>query len=186
MNLNRVSSRTYSVFCFLGFLFQLQQVSDLYFHFYTTSKTEFHIREVDDYQSLVFCPRWYDILDSKQLLTKYGIQLVAPKSDQEMDRLLGSLTIKQILELTPAVSTVIYDCMIREDNISAPILITKEECYRIFKVIQSVNGERICYTFIPRVRMNYWKCCFISILYKHGLSNFAEPKFGKYIHGFLH
>lgn len=155
MNLNKAFSRMFSLLCFLGFLLQLQQVSDLYFHFYTTSKTEFQIQEVDNYQSLVFCPRWLDVLDRNQLLNKYNTKLVTPKSDKELDQILGSLTIKQILELTPTVSTVILDCMIREDNISAPMSIDKKECHKIFKVIKSVNGERICYTFMPRVRMNY-------------------------------
>ena len=63
MNFKRISSVVFSLICLSGFLIQVQQVSELYFRFGTTSKTVFQIREVGYYQTMMYCPRSIDLLN---------------------------------------------------------------------------------------------------------------------------
>ena len=154
MNFKRISSVVYSLFCLSGFLIQVQQVSELYFRFGTTSKTVFQIREIGYYQTMMYCPRFLDILDRSNY-KKYGILPEEPKSLQEVLHDLWKLKIKDILDLTPPASEIIAYCYTRHGIVSVPKDMKREECYEFFRVIKSVNGERICYTFMPRNRTSY-------------------------------
>ena len=154
MNLKRISSRVFSLICFVGFVLQVQQVSQLYFGFETTSRTVFQIRDVDDYQSIMLCTRFMDLLDRRNL-GEYGILPEKPKTltDHRLD--VSKLTIKNILELTPSESSTIENCIVRQGQLSTDVEMSRIECHKFFKVMKSVNGERICYTFMPRSSANY-------------------------------
>lgn len=154
MNVKKFSSLGYSIICLVGFLAQVQQVSELYFRFQTTSKTVFEIRETDYFQTIIYCPRSVDILDRTRY-SEYGILPETPKSLEEAYHDLGSLTIKDFIELTPPQSEAIERCDLRLGLLSAPLTVNRKECETFFKVIKSVNGERICYTFSPRSLKNY-------------------------------
>ena len=154
MQLMKISSWVFSIICLLGFLIQVQQVSELYFRFETTSRTVFQILDLDRYQSIVYCPRSIDLLDRKNY-TSYGILGHIPNSLEEVLYDLKSLTIKDILELTPHESTTIRGCQVRQGRELTPVELNQKECEAFFKVMKSVHGEKICYTFIPNVPENY-------------------------------
>ena len=186
MNFKRISSRVFALICFLGFVLQVQQVSELYFGFETTSRTVFQIRDVDDYQSIMFCTRFTDLLDRRNL-GEYGIRPEKPKSltDRRLD--LSKLTIKNILELTPSESSAIEDCIVRKGRLSTDVEMSQIECQKFFKVMKSVNGERVCYTFMPRSPLNYSvgdvasSQTYISVVYHLSLS----PSISKSIYAFI-
>ena len=149
MNLQRILSFLFSFICFSGFLFQVEQVSELYFQFVTTSKTVFKIPEIDHYQTMMYCPRSFDLLNksSKEFLNTQNLIINLDQVENE----LSKLTIKDILELTPPESNVIKQCVVRQGTMSMPIVLDEENCKAFFNVSKSVIGERICYTIIPKI-----------------------------------
>ena len=157
MNTKGIFSCFFLVVCLLGFVFQLQQVSELYFRYQTSSKTELQIREVEDYQTIMYCPRFADLLNRTNF-QKYGLRPTPPTSLQDLEKDLNSFTIKDILELTPREDDAIYNCYLTKDvkgNTSAMLFLQHHQCYEYFEVTKSVNGERICYSFMPRKRRSY-------------------------------
>ena len=154
MDLKRICSRSFSIACLLGFLFQVYQVSELYFRYITSSKVHYQVKDIEDYQSLMFCSRFKELLDRSRH-QEYGISASVPETFPEILTELSALTVKDILILTPAASDVIKDCFKRDDLISAPIRLNQSECYGFFEVVKSVSGERICYSFMPKSRTQY-------------------------------
>ena len=157
MKIKGISSYLFLIICFSGFVFQLQQVSELYFSYETTSKTEFQIREVENYQTVMYCPRFADLLNRTNF-EEYGLRPTPPASLKDLEDDLYRLTIKDILELTPREGDAIYNCYLTKDireNISAILSLQHQQCYDYFKVIKSVNGERICYSLMPRKQRRY-------------------------------
>lgn len=140
--------------CLSGFIFQLEKVSQLYFRFQTTSKTELEIHETEYYQTISFCPRFADLLDRSDH-KKFGLRATPPVSPQDVEEDMKSLTIRNILELTPPESDVVHHCFRRQEGIADLVSMNKTECESFFKVTKSVNGERICYTFMPRNKTGY-------------------------------
>ena len=154
MNFKAVFSRCFSLICLLGFVLQLEQISELYFRYQTTSKSQFQIRDVEDYQTIIFCPRFVEILNRTNH-QHFRIRPTPPTSLHELEDDLRYLTIKNILELTPKESDVVFDCVRRDGNMSMPLQMTKAECEHFFKITKSVTGEKVCYTFMPRNRTVY-------------------------------
>ena len=154
MNFISFYSFIFSFICLSGFVFQLQQVSDLYFQFLTSSKIAYRMEEIEPYQSIMFCTAYFPVLDRSRY-KEYGITLSVPQTLLEQFEEMSKLTIKNILTLTPAVTDVLDDCTRRDDEFSVPLLLKRSECYNFFEIIKSVNGERICYTFRPRLPTNY-------------------------------
>ena len=154
MNFTKIFSRIFSSICLLGFLLQVQQISELYFRFQTTSKTVFQIRDDNEYQSVMYCPRAIDLLDRRNH-KDYNILPFTPRAYGKLLLELSRLTIKDILELTPEESDVILHCAVRHGRISTVNIIQQQECFSFFKVMKSVAGERICYSFIPNSLVKY-------------------------------
>ena len=154
MNFKAISSRCFSLICLLGFVLQLEQISELYFRYQTTSKSQFQIRDIENYQTIIFCPRFAEVLDRTNH-KDLGIRPFPPRNLYELEEDLRSLTIQNILELTPKESDVVSSCLRRDGNMSTLLQMTKAECQHFFKITKSVTGEKICYTFMPRNRTVY-------------------------------
>ena len=158
MKFEKISSRVFSLICLLGFLLQVEQVSELYFRFQTTSRTMYQIRQSDYFQSIMYCPRFADLIDKSAMKIEQNPDSARKTLRQyliDLDIAVSKLTIKDILDLTPSKPDIIKECMVRKGDISIVTHISRQECERFFKVKKSVNGERICYTFIPRTRQVY-------------------------------
>ena len=94
-----------------------------------------------------------DLIDRKRL-KELGKSL-SEGSLEDYLRGLSSLTIKDILEFTPPESQVIRKCMVRVGRMSSATVMNQKECEAYFRVIKSVRGESICYTFMPSVWAKY-------------------------------
>lgn len=157
MNIKGIWSCFFLMTCLLGFVFQLKEVFELYFRYQTTTKTELQIREVEDFQTTMYCPRYIDLLNRTNF-QKYGLRPTLPTSPQEFEEDLNSLTVKDILELTPREGDAIYNCYLTNDitqNTSATLSLQHRQCYDYFEVIKSVSGERVCYSLMPRKKQTY-------------------------------
>ena len=154
MNFAKISSRVFSLVCLLGCLLQVEQVSELYFRFQTTSKTVFQIRDENEYQSLMYCPRTIDLLDRRNH-KEYDILPSQLRAHEKLLLKLSRLTIKDILELAPEESDAILHCAVRHGRVSTVDIIQQKECFSFFKVMKYVSGERVCYAFIPNSLVRY-------------------------------
>ena len=153
MNCKKIFSRGFMLICMLGFLVQVQQVSQLYFRFQTTSRTSFQIRDINNYQSIMYCPRFFELIHGH----KEGNIVMSGQLSISLDQYflyLSSLTVKDILELTPPASEAIDSCIIRLGKMSTPKVLDNSMCKIYFNVSKSVVGEKICYTFIPTFGAN--------------------------------
>ena len=186
MNMKKTFSFAFSVLCLLGLLFQVQQVSDLYFRYQTTSQTVYQIREIDYYQSIMYCPQSLDLVNRNNH-NRYGIMSQAPTNVVGVHQELSKLKIKDIFELTPPESDVIDACVIRHGKLFKPLELKQSDCQTFFKVMKSVTGERICYTLSPRLSANFSvgdvaaSMTHISIVYQVKV----QPSISKSSHAFL-
>ena len=153
MCLQKLLSLIFLSLCVGGFVFQLYQVSDLYFKFLTSSKAEFQVQEMEKYQTIYFCPRYSDLLNRSRNL-EHGLLPQKPKNTEEYLHELSVLTIKQIMDLTPSLDNLIATCMIR-DQFSRFNFYDAVGCKHIFKISKFVNGERVCYSLSPNVTTRY-------------------------------
>ena len=112
----------------------------------------YQIRETDYYPSILYCPRFLDLIERYQVK---GILPRISKSIEDFHRQLANLTVKQILEVTPPEFDTMSSCSVRKGRMLSPVNLNERECLDFFKVTKSVTGERICYTFTPRIRANY-------------------------------
>ena len=179
MKVEKILPRVFAFICLLGFLIQVEQVSELYFRFQTTSRTMYQIRESDYFQSIMYCPRFADLIATSPM--KIGENPVSARESLQqylvnINITVSKLTIKNILELTPPESDAIQDCMVRTGEISQVTHMNKKDCEKFFQVTKSVNGERICYTFIPRSMEVYYvgyvatSSSFLGVVYHIGLN----------------
>ena len=178
--------------CISGFLFQLHQVSQVYFRYQTTSKILIHVREIDEFPSIFFCPAFYYLLNRSEY-KNYGISSEIPNNYSKILTELSTLTVKQILELTPNTLSIIKSCEIRDDNTSTFVQQNSSECYNFFEIIKSVNGERICYRIAPRNVTKYStgnaasSLTDVTSVYKITFNPFfGRPRFGFIISHFSH
>ena len=182
----KISSRFFLFLCLLGFVFQVQQVSDLYFRYQTTSRTVYQIRETDYYQSIMYCPQSLDLLNRNNY-NRYGILSHASTNVMEIHQELSKLKIKDIFELTPPESDVIDGCVIRRGKLFKPLEFKQKDCQAFFQVMKSVTGERICYAFIPRLSANFSvgdvaaSMTHISVVYQVKV----QPSISKSSHAFI-
>ena len=164
--LKQVSSLLFILVCLSGLAFQLYQVSNVYFQYRTTTKMTYQLREIVYHQTIVLCPRWFDVIDRRNH-RKYG---VLPKNQETVQEEfeLSTVTIEDILNLTPDTSTILDQCWYRLDTVTRPFEGKHSKCYEIFNVTKSITGESVCYSIIPRNRSTYSVGDFSSsINYKH-------------------
>ena len=156
MNFHReFAAAIFILICASGCLVQVHQVSDVYFKYRTSTKTQYVVKEVENYQTLVYCPRFTDILNRTRY-KEYGILPQPPQRLKYVYREIGNLTIKDIMELTPKASETMNGCLVRNSNSSGKLRdLNSTECYGLFSVRKSINGERVCYSFVPLTRVNY-------------------------------
>ena len=154
MKLLNVCNIFFGVICIAGFVFQLYQVSSVYFRYESTSRTVMEIREIESTLAIAYCPAYYYMLNRTNHKER-GISAEAPKGLEKELEELSHLTIRQILELTPDTRSIIKSCEIRDDNRSIIVQLKSLECLQFFKLRKSVNGERICYRFEPRYETTY-------------------------------
>ena len=168
------------IICVSGFVFQLYKISEVYFKYSTTSKIEVNVRETETYKTIVFCPRFPDLLDRSRF-EEFRIFPQIPQNFEDMATELAKLTIKDIIQLTPSTSNVIDTCFDRDSERGTTYEMNKTECYKIFTVSKAVNGERICYMIMPRTVRKYSvgdvasSMMFMNVVYELDLN----PIFGK-------
>ena len=147
----------YSI-CFLGLLFQSISVSLFFFKYQTTTRLELTTSDQHRYPSLVFCSRYWDLIEES-----------------------NNMTVKNILDMTPQVNDTIDSCEMRLDG----QLLSKRDksiCLDILYVMKYVAGEDVCYSFIPDMDYSLRRVTAtldeISVIYKLSLNRlFSKTRY---------
>ena len=126
----------------------------VFFRFQTTSKMAYDVKEVEHYQTIVFCSRWTDVIDRRHY-KQHGISPQRPISIEGVYSELSALKIKDIFNLTPKEEDFLKGCWIRPEVLEWPGNMNRSECNRIFRVSKSVNGEAVCYSTSLRKKTTY-------------------------------
>ena len=133
--------------CIAGFIIQIKEICIQYFAYSTATKTTLSMPEILPTPSLVYCPRYNDVLDRRNA-TAYGILPYQPVSVKDIVGEYGKLTIREIFKLSPSTSEVMDHCVHRKGKINQiEVIDDKKRCYDIFKVRKYFMQEFICYEF---------------------------------------
>ena len=135
------------VICFLGFLFQFQQVCQSYFRYETISRLKVNVKDSETYSQIYFCARYAEVLNRANYREYKGLRPVPPIELVDLIDEMSNLTIRGIFKLTPSINEVISRCVIRTNIFEIPEVHLSESCNRLINVSKSVNGEHICYAF---------------------------------------
>ena len=149
----------YKLLCFIGFLYQVLQLSTEYFAFKTSTKTVLQLDHKFINPSIVFCIRYTDIIDRTNY-KKYGILPKYRYNVTEMFHDMSKLTIKNVFDLTPDPSEIIIGCQYRGNDYQQ--LVTKSHprshCNSLFHVTKYQEGAFICYQFRTKITDSNFSC----------------------------
>ena len=150
----RIWSAFFFVVCATGFLYQLHQVSKVYFSYRTTSRINLVINKLEHPATVVFCSRYNDLIDRRQH-KKYGIHPKMPTALSDIIAEQSRLSIKDIFELTPGPNQILESCIIREAELEIPNEFNSTECFKLLKILKTVHGEHVCYFISSQSSTSY-------------------------------
>ena len=151
MSRNKQLGLVFSLLCLTGFLYQVIEISVLYFSFPTSTKVILELEGIHSKPSVVFCAQFIDILD-RTYYEKYGIrseqELLRDRSGHDsIERELSVLTVQDIFDLTPKVNKVMQGCRLRRNSYQLTPY-DLEFCRKIFHINKYIQGKYLCYQFL--------------------------------------
>ena len=155
--------------CLVGLLYQVYEVSDLFFAYRTQTSVRIELQTKIPIPSFSACFRAVDFLKSRKTLPEklgqnhdtngHRSKSMRPKSmrphdpnrieilpnDRVMD-LLESTTVNEIFQYAPSSSILIKSCRLRRiDSFSLMYYDDPADCYQLFNVTSYVSREFVCY-----------------------------------------
>ena len=146
----------FRLLCFLGFVYQVIQISQEFFAYRTTTTVILRLGDKNIDPSIIFCTRCTDILDRKNY-EEYGIYAKSNFNYTEVLSDVSKLTIKDIFDLTPAAEDVVIGCQIRKNAYDVNSY-SQDECYSLFRVTKYVEGMFVCYQFSTTMGDSKFHC----------------------------
>ncbi|KAI1278695.1 hypothetical protein HDE_14227 [Halotydeus destructor] len=131
-----------------GFCYQVHNLGASYFSYNTVTKLDAELANEIRAPSLTVCPIYLDVLDVERYNRDHGRQLLV-KSSSPKD-IFGEehqLTVKEIFDYTPDISSAISYCVIRRPSTYGFRPLEAAECHRQFAVIKFYLQQFICYKF---------------------------------------
>ena len=149
----------FKLLCFTGFLYQVIEISIPYFAFKTSTKIVLQLDNKFINPSIIFCIRYTDIINRTNY-AKYGIHPKYSYNVTEMFHDMSKMTIKDIFDLTPHPSDVLFGCTYRDNNYQQ--LKTKSysrsHCNSLFHITKYQEGGFICYQFRTKIADSNFNC----------------------------
>lgn len=147
MSPRKIISKTFALLCLTGFLCQTIEICYRYFHYFTSSYVSVgEIRQLDT-PSLSLCIRYLDIID-RQRAVKYGLSPQFPKRNADVYKEESTLTVKQILDLTPKTTEVMSNCAFRDQRTHiSQFNNEKSRCRFEMLITKYYTQMYVCYTF---------------------------------------
>ena len=109
---------------------------------------EIKIIEKENFTTTVFCARFIDILDRRNS-KEYNIDSNVNHDLNEAAAESTRLSIKNILDLTPASDDVLFACGFINETTNRMQIYFNQSCNHFFNVRKVVSNEHVCYYFIP-------------------------------------
>ena len=145
MNLNRVFHVLFFSAAVCGFIYHVFYVNDQYFAYKTTTKVHSELRDVVKYPAIVWCTHLFQIISAVDL-AQLNIT-----SDDEIHR----LTVKQLMDLTPAENETIRSCWLRGFSRSKHLYLEYTDCHNFFTIRKYILGSNVCFFIYPTQNFNY-------------------------------
>ena len=146
----------FRLLCFVGFVYQVIEISQEFFAYRTTSKIILRVDNKIIDPSIIFCTRCTDILDRSNY-QHYGIYAKSNFNYTEVLSDVSKLTIKDIFDLTPAPEHVMIGCQIRKNAYDVNSY-SQDECYSLFHVTKYIEGMFVCYQFSTTITNSKFRC----------------------------
>ena len=145
MNPNRVFHVLFFSAAFSGFIYHVFYVNDQYFAYKTTTKVQSELRDVVKYPAIVWCTYLFEIISTDNLA-----QLNVTSNDE-----IHRLTVKQLMDLTPAENETIRSCWLRGFSRSKHLYLEYTDCHNFFTVKKYILGSNICFFVYLTQNLNY-------------------------------
>ena len=149
-------SNSFKIFCLMGFVYQVSEISVEYFAYRTSTKVALQLENKFINPAIIFCPKYTDIIDRSNH-EKYGIHSKARYITSEQLNDMSKLTIKDIFELTPDTNNTMIGCQFRNNEYNMDSY-NRDQCYSMFQVTKYQEGAFICYQFRTRIPDNQFSC----------------------------
>lgn len=154
-DLLQLSRLLVTLFCILGFLYQVSRFTDEYFKYATESELSVNMPDEITPPDLTICFRYIDVIDVPTLGKVYGKSLKSLEQAEKGDNytklqleITTSCYIKDIFNYTPNTSTVISKCAVkRTTDYDFYHYESSEECNKQFIIFKFYLQEYICYRF---------------------------------------
>ena len=145
-NLRMFISMIFKFGCFLGFWYQISQVSDVYFAYRTSSKIDKSLVSNKAFPTIVFCSLYLEAMGYNFNKVPYPVN----------EDLMSKYTVKEILETTPDASHFIRNCRLRNQTRTLKRFSGRECHSSFFRVTKSVYSELLCYSIQPSRQLKYY------------------------------
>lgn len=129
--------------CTFGFLYQIINLTDIYFAYETTSEVILHLPAILVAPDLSICLRYIDIFDYERYNRNANKSLF---KDAYPDNVMKSMfTLDEISDYTPSVSDFLDECKIRLPHSFEMRYTKRAGCNEFFKVTKFYLQEYMCY-----------------------------------------
>ena len=139
---------------FIGFLYQSTELCKDYFLYQTSMSIEVSDLDAYPYQSIGICFEYHELLN-RDNYEKYGIAKTALEADNNLENEYSSLTIKEVLALTPSNNQSMVACEVTGKWNLGLEQRSLAECLNFFSIEKAIRGTQLCYFFIPRTTRTY-------------------------------
>lgn len=135
--------------CTIGFVFQVQTISVVYFQYATATDILISLPDKIEIPDFSFCVRYTDVLDVKAFDPSAPDPNEKPTSmnDEEIRALQMKVTIADIFKFTPNISELWIRCLSRKVHDYNVLNTNSSECNQVFSIRKFYVQEYICYSF---------------------------------------
>ena len=158
MKLSRIQvlSLVFGVFCFIGFVAQVLQISYEYFQYKTLSRIQLELDEKHRAPNIALC------VDISNILQKDKDLVYRPESDdfliKKPNGKLDYLTVREMFDKTPDVRDTIDSCQHRgnfSNFITSTLKENSSQCLGAFDIYKYFTQKRVCYIFSKKSNVSY-------------------------------
>ena len=140
----------YTILCLLGLIWQVVEVSKIYFTFDVVTRVEVEVPKSFEAPALHACYRYVDLLDyngvNQELKTNWKHKPFDHIGLQN-EIIQQRLTPRQILKFTPSVNDSLIACYVRRPNSFEILWANQTICHQMFEVTKFVVLGLICYRY---------------------------------------
>lgn len=155
LDLLQVSRLLVTLFCVLGFLYQVSRFTDEYFRYATESELSVNMPDEITPPDITICFRYVDVIDVPALSKERSVKIKSLEEAKKGDNythliqnIMFHSYIRDVFNLTPSGQKVIAECDVKKtSDYEFYKFKSPEECNKHFIVFKFYLQEYICYRF---------------------------------------